>query len=108
MDRGIDLLCDGVSTDVIFNSVVDYVNEHGSKLFPKFNRNHVGHGIGIDVYDHPTISPESGILKSGMVLCIEPPYYELGTAGIQVEDEVHITPNGVKRFSHCDSTLLVL
>ena len=108
MDRGIDLLCDGVSTDVIFNSVVDYVNEYGSKLFPKFNRNHVGHGIGIDVYDRPTISPGMGILKSGMILCIEPPYYELGTAGIQVEDEVHITPKGVKRLSHCDPTLLVL
>ncbi|HII51645.1 MAG TPA: aminopeptidase P family protein [Halobacteriales archaeon] len=108
MDHGIDLLCDGVSTDIIFNGVIDYVNEHGPDLFPTFDRNHVGHGIGIDVYDHPTISPGMGTLKSGMVLCIEPPYYELGTAGIQVEDEVHITSNGAKRFSHCHPDLLVI
>ena len=108
MNHGIEMLHDGVQTNTIFDEIVGYIRDNGPSNFSNFNRNHVGHGIGIDVYDHPTISPDNGILKDGMVLCIEPPYYELGTAGIQVEDEVHITSHGTERFTHSPSTLIAL
>ena len=31
-----------------------------------------------------------------MVLCVETPYYELGFAGLQVEDMLRVTKDGVE------------
>jgi len=64
---------------------------------PHYNRNHVGHGIGLDGYDVPNLTPSSTeVLEEGMVLCVETPYYELGFAGLQVEDMVRVTRDGVE------------
>lgn len=108
MQRGIDLVADDADTTAVFEGVVGYVREAGADVFEAFDRNHVGHGIGIDVYDAPTIAPGAGQLHAGMVLCVEPPYYELGTAGLQVEDEVLVTDDGVERLSRCPDELVVV
>ena len=36
------------------------------------------------------------MLEENMVLCVETPYYELGFAGLQVEDMVRVTRDGVE------------
>ena len=43
-----------------------------------------------------------------MVICIETPYYELGFAGLQVEDTLHVTPDGVESLMSTVTELVML
>jgi Xaa-Pro dipeptidase len=74
--------------------LVDTVRREG---IPHYQRSHVGHGIGVDGYDPPNLGPGGDTaLEENMVLCVETPYYELGFAGLQVEDMVRVTRDGVE------------
>lgn len=76
---------------------------------PHYRRHHCGHGIGLEVYEPPTVnSGASAVLRTGMVLCIETPYYELGWGGVQVEDTILITGSGCERLSKSDRSLVRL
>ena len=55
----------------------------------------LGHGIGIEVHEAPTLSSNSDTeLKSGMVITIEPGIYIKGKYGIRIEDDVLVTKSG--------------
>jgi Xaa-Pro dipeptidase len=36
------------------------------------------------------------VFEENMVVCVETPYYELGFAGLQVEDMVRVTKDGAE------------
>ncbi len=88
-DRGLQIIKAGVKAEDVFHACVAAVREAG---IPHFQRNHVGHGIGLATYDPPTLAPGvETILEEGMVLNIEPPYYEIGFGGFNVEDTMVVT-----------------
>ena len=89
-----DVIKPGLKVSELFNHVVETVRREG---ISHFKRSHIGHGIGVDGYDPPNISDSSGeLLEENMVVCIETPYYELGFAGLQVEDMVLVRKNGAQ------------
>ncbi len=83
----------GVTAGDLFKVAVDGVRRGA---LPNYKRTHCGHGIGIDVYEFPTLNPsnQNVALEDGMVLCVETPYYELGWGGMMVEDMIVIRPAG--------------
>lgn len=84
----------GVTAREVFDAGVNAVREAG---IPGYERNHVGHGIGLELYDLPTLSPgEETLIEAGMLFEVETPYYELGFAGLQPEDTVLVTEQGGK------------
>ena len=88
-ERGLETIKAGVKAEEVFHATVTAVREAG---IPQFQRSHVGHGIGIVTYDAPLVAPgDETILEEGMVLNIEPPYYEIGTGGLTVEDTLVVT-----------------
>ncbi len=55
----------------------------------------LGHGIGREVHENPSISPENRqTLKAGMVFTVEPGVYIPGMGGVRVEDMVLVTKAG--------------
>jgi Xaa-Pro aminopeptidase len=73
---------------------------------PHYQRHHVGHGIGLEPYDPPTIAPGSDTaLEPGMVFCVETPYYEHGWGGVQVEDAVEVTAAGARLLTRSSREL---
>ncbi|MER8733300.1 Xaa-Pro peptidase family protein [Mesorhizobium sp. M1227] len=99
--RGVQHACDiirpGMAAAQLFETVVRVVRREG---IARYERDHVGHGIGLDGYDAPTLSARStDILEEGMVLCVETPYYEIGRWGLQVEDMVVVRERGVERLT---------
>jgi Xaa-Pro aminopeptidase len=55
----------------------------------------LGHGIGREVHEYPSISPNSqGFLRKGMVFTIEPGIYIPGWGGAMVEEMVLVTKTG--------------
>ena len=43
-----------------------------------------------------------------MVICVETPYYELGFAGLQSEDMMRVTADGVESLTDIDPGLRVI
>ncbi len=96
----------GVPVSQIFEIGMKVTREHG---LPHYQRNHVGHGIGLEPYDPPTINAAGQtVLEPGMVFCVETPYYEHGWGGIQVEDAVEITAAGVRRLTQSSQELQIV
>ncbi len=104
-EKAISAVRAGVSTGQIF----DIALRETQKGLPQFKRHHVGHGIGLEVYDPPSITPDNpALLEAGMVICIETPYYELGWGGVQVEDTLLVQENGYQLLTKSSRELIVI
>jgi Xaa-Pro aminopeptidase len=104
--RGYDIIKPGLKVSDLFKDIVATVQREG---IPHFKRSHVGHGIGVDGYDPPNIAESStDVLEENMVVCIETPYYELGFAGLQVEDMVRVTKDGAESLMTLPTALRIV
>ena len=84
----------------------DHLKEEG---IDKFFTHSLGHGIGINIHEYPTLSPNgTAILRDGMVFSIEPGVYFEGKFGIRVEDSVMLRGGKVESFMKSDKKLTVL
>ncbi len=63
-----------------------------------FRKHTLGHGVGLEVHEHPFIWSEESILKEGMCITIEPGLYEMGKFGYRHEDTIIITNKGYESF----------
>lgn len=69
----------------------------------------VGHGIGINVHEAPSISPASTEkLAPNMVITIEPGLYIPEQGGIRIEDTVLITEHGYTLLTHSPKKMTVI
>ncbi|MCQ9208670.1 MAG: Xaa-Pro peptidase family protein [Omnitrophica bacterium] len=85
-----------VKAGVKISEIDKIARRHLSKKgFRRFFGHALGHGIGREVHEYPSISPKNqDLLKEGMVFTIEPGVYIPGLGGIRVEDMVLVTKNG--------------
>jgi len=59
----------------------------------------LGHGIGLEVHEHPYLVPGSTrILEPGMTMSVEPGIYVPGAFGVRIEDIVAVTDEGCEAF----------
>ncbi|MCL1897509.1 MAG: Xaa-Pro peptidase family protein [Micrococcales bacterium] len=88
----IDMMRPGVVARDIFHAAVERVRQSG---IPTYQRQHVGHGIGVEYYDLPVLEPgETTELEANMTFEVETPYYRLGVGGAFIEDTVLVTDSG--------------
>lgn len=106
MYKAIDMIKPGVRVADVFDAAVEAVRREG---IPHYQRNHIGHGIGLDGYDAPNIAPSNtDVFEEGMVICVETPYYEMGFAGLQAEDTLAVTKDGVDSFMITNAKLRLI
>ena len=66
-----------------------------------------GHGIGLDVHEHPYIVEGNTMpLEAGMAFSIEPGIYIPGRFGMRIEDIVVVTDDGVENLNLSPRTLV--
>ena len=99
----IEVVRPGLPVAELARTGIGTVVENG---IPDYRRHHVGHGLGLEMYEAPLLTEGSGaadihsfdspsdVLEAGMVINIELPYYELGFGGLQIEDTLVVRPGG--------------
>jgi Xaa-Pro aminopeptidase len=69
----------------------------------------LGHGIGLEVHEKPSLSPKSkDTLRIGMVFSIEPGIYLPGFGGIRIEDLVVMDKKGPQIITRANRELIEL
>ena len=68
-----------------------------------------GHGVGLEIHESPRVATgQQEILRSGMVITIEPGVYFPGKWGVRIEDMVAITPGGCEVLTPTSKQLLAV
>ena len=96
LKRGEDAIIErlklGTKASELHRAAVEYVRK---ELDPGYKRGNVGHGVGIELYDHPVLSEDDHTpLAPGMTFSIEVPYHKIGLGGLNIEDSVLVTQKG--------------
>jgi Xaa-Pro dipeptidase len=74
--------------------------------FGEFFCHNLGHGVGLEVHEAPTLSTHSkDILQAGMVVTDEPGIYLPEFGGVRIEDTVLITKDGAEKLTRAPYTL---
>lgn len=62
-------------------------------------RHSLGHGVGLEVHEHPWMGRRSEEFQVGDVVAVEPGLYFEGVGGVRLEDTVLVTDDGVEHFT---------
>ena len=104
--RAIDAVAAGKSCFDIDKIARDIIEEKG---YGKYFGHGLGHGVGVEIHEFPTVSPRSQtVLEPGHVITIEPGIYIPGEFGVRIEDMIYVTENGGKNLTNCPKELTIL
>lgn len=99
---GVKAVKPGVRAMDIFEAAV----REGKKLDPTLRREHVGHGLGLEVHEEPLLIKDNEmVMQAGMVICVEVSRHVPGVGGFQVEDTLIVTGDGYEVLSTMPRTL---
>lgn len=103
-----DMLGPGITGAEVHNAVAAFFIEKGYETAGASGFIHsLGHGVGLEIHEGPSLSPSGGILEPGNVVTIEPGLYYPGIGGVRLEDMGVITENGFDRFTNFEEQLIV-
>ena len=87
------MIKDGVDGCTVHTAITDSFEAAGFKTGEQGGRmqgffHGTGHGVGLEIHEPPRVGGKSDLLKSGMVVTVEPGLYYLDAGGMRIEDMV--------------------
>jgi Xaa-Pro aminopeptidase len=104
---GISLVKKGASGADIHLAVVDFFKDHGYESNTRGFVHNLGHGVGLQVHELPTVGPAGKALATGNVITIEPGLYYPGIGGVRLEDIGVVTAKGFENFTVFPEDLII-
>lgn len=96
----------GMAAEEVDKTARDIISEAG---YGQFFINRTGHGIGIEIHEHPFIKDgNKELLKTGMAFSIEPGIYIPGKFGMRIEDIVVVEEAGVKILNKAVKEMVII
>ena len=87
----------GISCQAVDRAARQVIEAAG---YGPFFLHRAGHGLGLDVHEHPVlVEGNEDLLEEGMVFTIEPGIYLEGWGGVRIEDDVVISGDGCRSFT---------
>ncbi len=93
------LLRAGADGSDLYKAVVSLFADAGYGTEPDGFVHSLGHGVGIEVHEAPSLSARGGALAAGNVVTIEPGLYYPGIGGVRIEDMALVTDGGSDRIT---------
>jgi Xaa-Pro aminopeptidase len=97
----------GVSGSVLHQLVVDFFKDRGYDSDTRGFVHNLGHGVGLQIHELPTVGPSGPLLETGNVITIEPGLYYPGTGGVRLEDIGEVTKKCFVNFTSFPEDLVV-
>lgn len=83
----------------LYRATVEFFRDRGYESNTQGFTHSLGHGVGLEVHEEPSLGPQGGVLCAGNVVTIEPGLYYPGTGGVRLEDMGAVTETGFDRFT---------
>ena len=104
------MIKDGVDGSAVHKAIMDSFERQGFKTGEQNGRmqgffHGTGHGLGLEIHEPPRISAKPDLLKSGMVVTVEPGLYYLDAGGMRIEDMVVVTKDGCRILTEAPKIL---
>lgn len=104
--QALDFIKEGVSGLAVDNVARSIITDAG--YGEQFGHS-TGHGVGLQIHEYPNLSTKSkDILKSGMVVTVEPGIYLPKKFGVRIEDTVCVTKQGYENLAHITKDLIII
>ncbi len=101
-DRALQAVTPGVALSELDKIARDYIQSRG---FGDYFGHGLGHGVGLEIHEAPTVSPRSKMTaEPGMVFTIEPGVYVPKVGGVRIEDTVLVTDDGYRILTKIPKT----
>jgi len=101
-DRALAAVMPGVPLVELDRIAREYIDAQG---YGAFFGHGLGHGVGLEVHEPPTVSPRSTLTaESGMVFTVEPGIYVPGLGGVRIEDMVLVTDESCRLLTKISKT----
>lgn len=95
--RAIDCLRPGIKAMDLDARARGAISDAG---FGDYFNHGLGHGFGLQIHEAPFLKPgHDVVLQAGIVVTIEPGIYVPGWAGVRIEDDFLVTPDGCERLT---------
>jgi Xaa-Pro aminopeptidase len=104
---GISHIRPDVTGQELYREVVEFFHDRGYESDARGFTHSLGHGVGLEVHEDPSLGPQGGPLSVGNVVTVEPGLYYPEIGGVRLEDMGAVVPDGFDRFTRYGMELML-
>jgi Xaa-Pro aminopeptidase len=106
-DYAASMIKPGITGEEIYQAVVDLFSSLGYRTGREGFTHNLGHGVGLEVHELPSIGPGGTQLFRGNVVTNEPGLYYENTGGVRLENIGVLTRTGYRCITSFPKELVV-